>query len=118
MSTRNGNLLRVGGALTSELKGASGWARSVRRLVRFAAVAVVGGLVAGVAPAGAASPPIPSEAFPALKAHADGVLDALHHRDFARARTEAAASGNPVLVKLAAWAEYRTPGNPASFGEI
>jgi soluble lytic murein transglycosylase len=83
------------------------------------AVVVVGGLVvSGVTPVGAASPPIPSEAFPPLKAHADGVLDALHHRDFARARAKAAASGDPVLVKLAAWAEYRTPGTPASFGEI
>lgn len=61
---------------------------------------------------------IPSEAFPPLTIRAEGVLDAINHHDFARARSEAVRIGNPVLIKLATWAGYRDPGSHASFGEI
>ena len=76
---------------------------------------------AGGAPVRAAppsSPPIPEVAFPPLTLRVESVLDALNRRDFARARVAAAALGDPTVIKLVSWAEYRLPGTRGSFGEI
>jgi soluble lytic murein transglycosylase len=114
----------VGGELTSKRKsGASQWARVTGHVLRVAGLAVLGSLALAAlagsqASSWAAAPPIPNEAFPPMTLRVEPVLEALARHDFARARTEAAVIGDPVLNKLTSWAEYRTPGSRASFGEI
>lgn len=95
---------------------AAAWARLWRALAGvFVLSAMIGG---GIVRAEPASSAIPAAAFPPIKTQAGAVLAALSHHDFALARTKAAETGDPVLIKLANWADYRMSGTHASFGEI
>ena len=94
----------------------SGWvARVIGRAMVACLIAV---LMTGGTVSAAPAPPIPNEAFPPLSLRVESVFDALNRHDFSKARSEAAALGDPVLIKLVTWAEYRAPGSRASFGEI
>ena len=115
--------IRVVGAFTSTGKTGSGdkaWLRHWgERLCGGAmVVCVLASMVALGGYAIAAPTPIPNEAFPPLTLRVEGVLDALNRHDLNRARSEAAALRDPVLIKLVTWMEYRAPGSRASFGEI
>jgi soluble lytic murein transglycosylase len=102
--------IRVVGAFLSIFKaGAS----------RFAAVTGLWLLLAGQAWAQpTATSTIPREAFPPISQRIDSTMDALSRHDFARADKESAAAGDPLLIKIVKWTEYRQPGSRASFGEI
>lgn len=96
---------------------AAAWARPGRAL---AGVFVLSAMFAGGG-AVRAEPkpsPIPAAAFPSMNVQANTVLAALANHDFALAGTKATEIGDPVLIKLAKWADYRNPGTHASFGEI
>lgn len=62
--------------------------------------------------------PIPREAFPPLSLHVEGTLDAIGRHDFTRAHKNAVAIGDPLLIKIVNWAEYRQPGSRAGFDDI
>lgn len=60
--------------------------------------------------------PVSRPAF--SQSSADAALAAAAQRDWTQAYAIAAKSGDPVLRKVVAWAEYVTPGTRASFADI